>query len=186
MKHRQSPSGFTLIELLCALAVAAIVLSLAVPAFGRIMARNRLATTTNELLAALLTARTLAITRNVSVLFCAGNADTGCHGRWGDREWIVFADTDRNSRLGPGESLHLAGTLTGADNIRLAGNGPFRKLVVFRPSGLARTAKGAFAAGRLRICAAEPLEANANDLVLIGSGRAVTESHDFAGRCPAP
>ncbi len=186
MNHRQSPSGFTLIELLCALAVAAIVLSLAGPAFGRIMARNRLATTTNELLTAMLAARTLAITRNVSVLFCAGNADSGCHGLWAEGEWIAFVDEDRNRELGRDEILHLSGTLPGARKLTIAGNGPFKKLIVFRPSGLARTVSGAFAAGRLRVCVADTLEPNANDLVLIGSGRAILQPHDFDGGCPPP
>lgn len=186
MKHRQRPGGFSLIELLIALAVAAIVLTLAVPAYGRFIARNRLAATTNELLGALLAARTLAITRNVPVLFCAGNPGVGCHGRWGEGEWVAFLDGNRNARLDAGDDVQLTGMLDRGSRIALAGNGPFRKLIVFRPSGLARTAAGAFAAGTLRVCVPEAIDLNANDLVLIGSGRAVRVSRELDGRCEPP
>ena len=46
-------SGFTLIELMITLAVAAIVLTVGIPSFREMMRENRLATQTNEFLAAL-------------------------------------------------------------------------------------------------------------------------------------
>lgn len=54
-------SGFTLIELMVAVAVVAILLGLALPSFQGSMRSNRVATTTNELLASFSLARTEAI-----------------------------------------------------------------------------------------------------------------------------
>lgn len=70
MKH--PASGFTLIELLVTLAVAAILLAIGVPGLRNILLTNRLATTANEVVAALNLARSEAIKRNARVDF---NAD---------------------------------------------------------------------------------------------------------------
>ncbi len=186
VKYRQYKSGFTLLELLCALAVVAIIAVVGIPGFGRLMVRNQLAVTTNELLSTMMAARTLAVTRNVSVTFCAGNPDDGCHRDWALGEWMTFIDGNRNGHFDPGDQLQIVGRLKSTADIALTANGPFKRAVVFRPGGLARTATGAFAAGRIRICATQPIVPNANDLVLIGSGRTVTEQRDFGGRCPLP
>ena len=46
-------SGFTLMELIITVAIAAIVLAIGVPSFQEMMRSNRLATQTNELVAAM-------------------------------------------------------------------------------------------------------------------------------------
>ncbi|MFT4047246.1 MAG: GspH/FimT family pseudopilin [Solimonas sp.] len=178
--------GLSLLELLVTLAVAAITLGIAVPDFGRALAQHRLAVTSNALQRALTAARQTAIARNTPVTFCAGNADAGCHGQWSEGEWIVFVDEDGDGRLDDGQVPHLAERFATASDVSIAGNGPFRKAVVFREDGSAQTVTGAFAAGRLRVCAAQRLPHNASDLVLIGSGRAEMERRDYGGRCPAP
>jgi len=176
--------GWSLIELVIALAVMLIAVSVALPSFDRLLADNRLATATNRLLAALASARLTAISSNQAVTFCAGNATEGCHGQWDRQEWIVFIDQNRDGLIGAGDSIRIADRLEKQPDIKLSANGPFRKAVVFRSAGSAETLSGAFAAGRVRVCAAKPIRQNANDLVLIGSGRAVREVHDFSGSCP--
>jgi type IV fimbrial biogenesis protein FimT len=59
--------GFSLIELMVALAVAAILISAAVPGFQHLIISSRLTTTANELVAALNMARSEAIKRNAAV-----------------------------------------------------------------------------------------------------------------------
>jgi len=176
--------GWSFIELMIALAVMLIAVSIALPSFDRMLADTRLAAATNRLLAALVSARLTAISSNQPVTFCAGNATDGCHGRWDRQEWIVFIDQNRDGLIGDGDSVRMTDRLESQPDIRLSANGPFRKAVVFRSSGSAETLSGAFAAGRVRVCAAKPIQQNANDLVLIGSGRAVREVHDFSGNCP--
>lgn len=87
-----SVRGFTLLELLVALAVAAILATLAVPSFGSLRRAAALATTTNELLAALHFARSSAVRRGVPVTLCLSSDGHAClasaQGLAGG--WLVF------------------------------------------------------------------------------------------------
>lgn len=184
--RRSLARGFTLVDFLVGLAVLGVTAALAIPSYDRIVSRSRLAVSVNELLSALLTARMTAVARNVSTTFCAGNRVVGCHRDWTKGEWIVFADRDRNGQLDAGDTLYGAERMASAGAVMLGGNGPFASAVVFRPSGAATWTSGAFAAGRLRVCVNTAISPNATDLVLIGSGRAVSEAHDYSGSCPMP
>ncbi len=183
MVHRKA-RGLTLLELLVALAVAAVLAAVAVPSFEAIAVRNRLSLSSNQLLGAMLAARNLAITRNVRATFCAGSADDGCHRDWARGEWIVFIDRDGDGAFEQDDELHAIGSLPSPDTLVIAGNGPFNSAIVFRPSGAATWPSGAFAAGRLRTCAVSAVSPNAVELVLIGSGRAVSQTCDLNGLCP--
>jgi type IV fimbrial biogenesis protein FimT len=68
--------GLTVIELMVTVAVAAVLLSVAVPSFTYAINSNRLTTTANDMIAALNTARMAAIQRNASVQFCSNSAAT--------------------------------------------------------------------------------------------------------------
>lgn len=63
-------SGFTLIEVIVALAVLAILLVIAVPAFRTMTTSNKLTTNANEVLMVLRSARSEAVKRNRQVSFC--------------------------------------------------------------------------------------------------------------------
>src|SRR3546814_15686293 len=88
----------------------------------------------------------------------------------------------RDGEIDADDELKLFERFSASTVIDVSGNGPFRKWIVYMPSGMARWPSGAFAAGRLRVCTEDVLTPNATDLVLIGSGRVVTEKHDFDGR----
>ena len=178
--------GWSFTEMLVGLSLSAVVVTQAVPAYRWLLMRNRLALASNQLLTGLHEARQLAISSNAAVTFCAGNVDAGCHGDWSHQQWLLFADRNRNGQVDAGEFLKRSEALAPVPEMVVAGNGPFRRAVVFRPDGLARTTSGAFAAGRLRICTPYPFAHNANDLVLIGSGRVEPEARDLGGACPAP
>lgn len=174
--------GWSLAELLTALAVVGVLLCFGIPMFSDLSARNYLAMSANLILADLHAARVLAISRGVSVGFCAGTPAVGCHGDWARREWIVFINADSDGQLDVGEAVVTQGNIAENSSLQIAGNGPFLRAIVFNASGLARTPSGAFAAGRLRLCSARAIEPNATDIILIGSGRAVAEPH-AAGQC---
>ncbi|MBD9367538.1 GspH/FimT family pseudopilin [Xanthomonas sp. XNM01] len=61
MPSRRRQRGFTLIELMVTVAVAALLLSLGLPSFQQAMRSNRVATTSNELMASLALARAEAL-----------------------------------------------------------------------------------------------------------------------------
>jgi len=85
-------SAFTLIELMLTLAVAAVVLTLGVPSFGRIVENNQLATNVNFLVQSMTMARSEAVKRNKRVSICDSADATNCGGGNYEQGWIVFVD----------------------------------------------------------------------------------------------
>jgi type IV fimbrial biogenesis protein FimT len=103
MRRRGSTAGFTLIELMVVVALAAIMLTLAVPSFQNMIANNRITSHTNELVMAINMARSEAVKRNVRVILCR-SADPvasppSCGGSANDwtTGWLLFASGDANS-----------------------------------------------------------------------------------------
>lgn len=84
--------GFTLIELLVTLAVLAIVVMVAVPAFRGLAESNRMIGLTNELVAAVNFARSEAVKRGTPVSVCAATGGWG--GGWSVREGTACTGTD--------------------------------------------------------------------------------------------
>jgi type IV fimbrial biogenesis protein FimT len=82
--------GFTLVEVIITIAVLAILLSVAVPSFKRIIERNQVITTSNDMLASLLLARSEAVTREENMVFAKIT-------KW-DNGWTV-KDTSNNEIL---------------------------------------------------------------------------------------
>src|SRR5690606_34204013 len=79
------------IELLVTVAVVAILLAIAFPNFEGSMRRNRLATTTNELLGSVALARSEAILNTRGAGICASADGLACGGDW-DVGWRVWTD----------------------------------------------------------------------------------------------
>jgi type IV fimbrial biogenesis protein FimT len=86
-------SGFTLIELMVAIAVVAILLAIALPSFQASMRSNRVATSSNEMLASLSLARTEAIRGLGAAGVCATTDGTTCASTtdWASG-WIIWRD----------------------------------------------------------------------------------------------
>ena len=91
---QQHESAFTLIELMITIAVAAVVLTLGVPGFGRIVERNQLSVQINELVSTLHLARSEAVRRNDDVKICHSADGVNCGGAGYEDGWIIFMDDD--------------------------------------------------------------------------------------------
>jgi type IV fimbrial biogenesis protein FimT len=91
--------GFTLIELMIAVAILAILLSLAVPSFQDTIRRNQITANTNSLVTSLALARSEATKRGIRVSLCASNGVV-CTGStdW-STGWQVIEDRDGNGAL---------------------------------------------------------------------------------------
>src|SRR5699024_6088027 len=76
-EHARRADGFTLVELIVTIAVAAILVSIAVPGFRHMIESNRLRTSANAMVNALQGARMEAVKRNNDAQFCGRNTAIG-------------------------------------------------------------------------------------------------------------
>jgi type IV fimbrial biogenesis protein FimT len=90
---KKTHTGFTLIELIITLAVAAIVMSVAVPSFSSFFLKNRMSTQANDLISSLNLARSEAIKRGASIKVCSSSDQASCGGSW-TNGWIVITADD--------------------------------------------------------------------------------------------
>jgi type IV fimbrial biogenesis protein FimT len=93
LKHE---SAFTLIELMITIAVAAVVLTLGVPGFGRVIERNQLSAHINEMVSTLHFARSEAIRRNKAITVCHSNDGSTCGGVGYGDGWLIFFDDNND------------------------------------------------------------------------------------------
>lgn len=93
MSRGNTTSGFTLIELMVTIAVLAVVLAIAVPSFKGVIQSNRVATSTNEIIATLSLARSEAIRNSRGSGVCASADGSECGGNWG-QGLMVWSDTN--------------------------------------------------------------------------------------------
>ncbi|HJR72154.1 MAG TPA: GspH/FimT family pseudopilin [Luteimonas sp.] len=184
MLERASHAGFTLVELVVTLAVVAIIVSMAVPSFTGLMNSNRLTSQSNEIIAALQSARMDAIRRNAPAYFCSSNNNATCTNTSPWTGWIVYTDIDRDNTVDAGELLRT-GTVRGTVSV-VTSSAIKNNRVAFRPDGLAREG-GVLLSGTFRICMPVKLPAENAREIAIGSGsRISTTSKALSGACPAP
>ena len=97
-------TGFTLIELLVTIAVAAILLSIALPSFQGSLRSNRVATASNELLTSLNLARSEAVRSTQGGGICASDDGAACSDDWNDG-WMVWTDNDGDGVFSDGDTV---------------------------------------------------------------------------------
>lgn len=171
----RAEGGFTLVELAITLAVLAIIVTLAVPAFTSLINGNRLTAQANELVADIQSARMEAVKRNRPVTLCPStdNATCSAGGDWGNR--IITAPN------GAGVEVVRTSTAKGVLGVR----GDVAS-VVFRADGSARAvAGGALLNATFTVClpTTSP-EQNVRQVTLASGSRVATVSRTTAGVCP--
>lgn len=127
-------AGFTLIELMLALAVAAVLMSVALPSMRDLQQRQRIVAAANELVAHINLARQHAVLKREVAVMCPSLDGSTCTGgnRW-ENGWIVFRDPDRNGAPdGPGDVLRVG---SGMENLLIDSAG--RTRVRYIPTGAA-------------------------------------------------
>jgi len=163
--------GFTLVELLVTLAVAAVLLTLAVPSFGTLIRDNRLAASANAFATAVALARSEALKRAAVVTVCKSADGQSCTGAGGwEQGWLVFVDDDGDGRRQGGETLlAVQGALKGS--VTLRGQPAVADYISYGAAGATRTAAGGVQAGLLVLCDDRGFGGQARALVLSPSGR---------------
>jgi len=121
-------TGFTLLELMITMAIAAILLTVAVPSFQTTISNNRLATQTNSLVTDINIARSEAAKRGTGVVLCSSsnpNAPTptcvGAGNAW-TGGWLVFVDADSSGAFNAGDPLIKVGQAIGGTATILTAN----------------------------------------------------------------
>jgi type IV fimbrial biogenesis protein FimT len=133
--------GFTLTELIVVMAIVAILLGIGVPSYRYITTSYRISAEVNDLLGALMYARSEAIKEGQFVTVCVTVNGKNCSGNnsW-DRGWLVFSNPNTAPQP-PGAILRIHGTFKGAtpDSFS-ADNGV--SAVTYNREGFATTAAG--------------------------------------------
>lgn len=96
--------GFTLIELMVTVAVLAIGAAIAFPSFKGVLQSNRVATTTNEVIATLSLARSEAIRNSRGSGVCASTTGASCGGEWNEG-LLVWSDDNGDGVYQAGEEV---------------------------------------------------------------------------------
>lgn len=96
--------GFTLFELMVTIAIAAILLGIAAPAFDGVMLSVKLTSYANNLVASTLLARSEAINRTAVVSLCVSSDGSSCGtGGW-EQGWIVMCRSTNNTSCDPADN----------------------------------------------------------------------------------
>ena len=108
MVSRQKAGGYSLYELIITIGMVALVMSLGVPSFGRMLANHRLKVEVDALFHAVHIARKESVVRRRAVTLCPSQDGQNCTAGFDwSLGWIVFVnlDRDRPARRDSGEPM---------------------------------------------------------------------------------
>lgn len=160
--------GFTLIELLVTLAVAAILLTVAIPNYQTFILNSRMSSKSNDLLGALQLARSEAVKRNSRVSVCKSTGGACVAGGTWAQGWMVFVDGGVAGTLdGTDQSIQIYPALTGTMTLSATVNAS--NFISYLPTGMPNLAVGTTAT--LTLCPGVA-GANGRDVQIVAAGRA--------------
>lgn len=166
-KNAHSIAGITLLELMVTIAIAAILVTIAIPSFIQMVRSDRSRTTTTDLQNSLLLARSEAVKRDKRVTLCASSDQSSCDGKWAEG-WIAFEDADANGQPDEAAQILLAHEAS-PSGVKIVGNTNVADSVSYLPSGRARSTNNGPQNGTIKITVDGEYEKR---IVISTSGRA--------------
>lgn len=103
--YSSKAKGFTLVELMIVIVIVAILAAIALPSFRDTMRSNRVATSTNALLASVALARTEAIRSRARGVICTSADGAACGGGDWNSGWLVWSDLDNSGTVNGAETV---------------------------------------------------------------------------------
>jgi type IV fimbrial biogenesis protein FimT len=166
MNDRRTHEGFTLIEIMVALAIVAILMSIAVPSFRNASLSSQLRSVANNLVASATVARSEAFKRNATMTLCVSTNGTSCSttANW-EQGWIVTTGTAviaTQSAIPAGYKVNAASSV---------------KSFQFQPTGASTTAS------TLTICRVTPDVGSQERIVAINAAGKVSVRTTNTGTC---
>jgi type IV fimbrial biogenesis protein FimT len=169
--------GLTLVELAVTVAIAAVGLALALPAFHGVQQRTRAATARHSVTSALMTARSSAIMRRQPVTACPSADGIRCSGgRDWSQGWIVYHDPHRHPQ--PPSSTHVLRRFDALSPSLSMTSTVGRTLVRYQPDGRASGTNLS-----LRLCSSRDRQLLAT-VIVNNAGRARSETPSRSTPCP--
>lgn len=141
--------GFTLIELMVAIALAALLLSMAVPALDSFTTNARQTSAINDFVASMHLARNTAVTTNARVTVCASSDGVACEAVPWNQGWIVFSDQNSNQLIDGTDAIV---TSSGEVDGLAVQSGEFGLAMQYRPNGRVTNAGANGNSGQFTVC----------------------------------
>ena len=182
--------GFTLIELMIVIAIAAILMTLAVPSFTLMINNSRVTSATNNFVSALNLARSEALKRSNNVSVCKSNGSfTACDtsaATFTTNGWLVFSDCNGDGVLDTTASA--AGCTDGSVDVRIKVGEPDNKVKIgFNANFLTYNLSGRIAGGGEPSFIVETIPANPdvkkNKITISRIGRVSSCRVDSSNNC---
>ena len=130
-KWKKHASGFTLLELMVVLAIVAVLTTIAVPSFSRMLQSNTMASTVNTFLADMRFSRSEAMRRGGGVVMCRSDAPeatvptcasgVGPGGNGWVSGWIVYFDANNDGVVTPDGLLRVQSPIVSINSVLEAG-----------------------------------------------------------------
>jgi type IV fimbrial biogenesis protein FimT len=171
----QRTFGFTLIELMVTLAVAAILLTVAIPSFRSTVQNNRATGQANDLLSSLNVARSEAVKRGATVSVCISSDQAKCTGASWALGWLIWSDINGDGIVDAAEIIKVHEALTGASTLTAADNGGTAiSSISYLSTGMTTLATGTTVIFQLRTpgCTGKGTMAQNRDITINAVGRA--------------
>jgi type IV fimbrial biogenesis protein FimT len=142
-------SGFTMIELMFVLAMAAMLMSIALPALQMFSTNAKQTGAINDFVSSMHLARNTAITTNARVTMCASSNASSCEAVSWDSGWILFRDANSNQTIDGTDSIIGSGSPSEGPSIASAEYGQF---LMYRPNGRVMNANVGTNTGEFKVC----------------------------------